>query len=187
MDRHGIALLLILGLSTLAIGEQTARSQDNMQPLTATQDARTDLRVEGLEVGRAFPLSPSVRRECEPQPVRNYTCETLMSELAKLSAEPRDRAWASETEKRLRAGVLRGSTEVTIRALECRQSLCAIETASRTFEAGYQATSRALLAENGLVRVQELIASETDENGTRVVVLAQVFLRRPGGRVAGDQ
>jgi hypothetical protein len=187
MGKHQIAILFICGLSTSAIGVQPARCQDGTQSLILTQYAEPEVQADETVVGRQFPLSPSVRRECAPPSVMHHMCETLMSELAKFAGQPRDRTWASATERRLRTAVVQGSTEVIIRGLECRQSLCAIETATPAAVAGYKAVKHSLLAEDGLIRVQEVPAWETDENGARVVVMAEVILRRPTGPVAGDR
>jgi len=180
-------MLAFCALAMTTLGPRVAWCQDDTQSSTSTQDVELKAQGKAPVGGQPFPLSQSVKHECAPQPIRNYMCERLMSELAKFSAEPRDQAWAGRTEDGLRSSIERESPEVVVRALECRKSLCAIETVTPTFAEGYQGTNHALLARNGLIRVQDVPVGETDVNGVRVVVLAQVLLRRPGERAVRDR
>ncbi len=170
-------------------GDHLRQTKAGRRSLILAQYVQPDLRTDEAVVGRQFPLSPSVQQQCgpPPEPPYSYMCETLMSELRRLAEEAREESWASATEEGLRVGVARDHTATTIRALECRESLCAIEMVTPTVVPGYKGVSHALLAENGLVRVQEVPAWETDKNGVRVVVLAQVFRRKAEARMPDDR
>lgn len=85
------------------------------------QAERPDLRV----VGRPFPLSPSMEAECRV----NDGCAPALRLLRQLSQQPRDPVWASKMEARLRDLVM-SQPGYSIRAIECRVSLCAAEVAS---------------------------------------------------------
>lgn len=80
-----------------------------------------DLRV----VGRPFPLSPSMNAECRA----DVGCAPALRLLKQLSKEPRDPIWASTMEAGLRDLVM-SQPGYSIRAIECRASLCAAEVAS---------------------------------------------------------
>jgi hypothetical protein len=150
--------------------------------LIRAQYAEPAGRADERVVGRTFPLSPSARRECASPPALPCSCETAMRELAEFAEESRNQTWATRTEGSLRVGLASGSTAVTVRALECRRSLCAIETAVHA--ATYAGPEYSLLEANGSVEVEGVWARETDANRAGVLVLAQVFVRRPTAHVS---
>lgn len=57
-------------------------------------------------------------------------CAKRFDLLSEMSQEPRDEVWAAEAEVRLRSLIMAEPTPFTVRAVECRTSLCAIELAS---------------------------------------------------------
>lgn len=58
-------------------------------------------------------------------------CEADLEVLRALGEEPRDRAWAKRMESKIRARVMsKEPGKYSIRALECRTSLCAAEVVS---------------------------------------------------------
>lgn len=83
-----------------------------------TRAERPDLRV----VGRLFPLSPSMETECRV----NDGCAPALRLLRQLSQQPRDPVWAPKMETGLRDLVM-SQPGYSIRAIECRVSLCAAE------------------------------------------------------------
>src|SRR5579871_4348760 len=74
--------------------------------------------------GRAFPVSRSVKASCR------VGCEDLNEVLSQFAQQPRDPVWARSAETKLRNLVLKENGKYTIRAIECRTSLCVIEVAS---------------------------------------------------------
>lgn len=81
-----------------------------------------DLRV----VGRPFPLSPSMEAACR---VDAAGCAPVLRLLKQFSQQPRDPIWAGKMEAGLRDLVM-SEPGYSIRAIECRASLCAAEVAS---------------------------------------------------------
>jgi hypothetical protein len=95
------------------------------------EGARSDNIVEAERpylgvVGRPFPLSPSMEAECR---VDEEGCALALRLLKQFSQQPRDPAWASKMEAGLRELVM-SRPGYSIRAIECRVSLCAAEVAS---------------------------------------------------------
>ncbi len=74
----------------------------------------------------SFPVSASVQKLCQ-QPAG---CEGLKAALREVEHEPRDSGWATDMEKDLKEYAQSlGSNKYTVRSVECRTSLCAIEVA----------------------------------------------------------
>lgn len=76
-------------------------------------------------VGRPFPLSPSMEAECRV----DDGCAPVLRLLRQFSQQPRDPIWATRMEAGLRDLVM-SLPGYSIRAIECRASLCAAEVAS---------------------------------------------------------
>lgn len=84
-------------------------------------------------VGRKIPISDSILTDCKRTiEVRGdgTPCALFMPFLERMTQEPRDQKWALEMEASLRDYILTDPAELTIRALECRQSLCVAELVS---------------------------------------------------------
>lgn len=105
----------------------------------AEQDRRAESHVQApanvlvLEnslVGRAFPVSASVEAHCSEYPDIPEVCDELHELLARMSKEPRDPGWATSMEEKLRRLIMVEPGRFTIRALQCRSSVCALEVAS---------------------------------------------------------
>lgn len=77
-------------------------------------------------IGRPFPLSLTVTDSCESELGH---CEDEYRLLSRMEKEPRDERWADRAEGDLRKYFL-GEGKYKIRALECRQTLCAVEVGS---------------------------------------------------------
>ena len=92
------------------------------------------IEAEAAEViGRPFPMSPSVEGPCRKEIAKDpktASCDRVLDLLSAMAREPRDPAWAFEAETRLRDLINANPKLFTIRAIECRTSLCAIEVAS---------------------------------------------------------
>ena len=81
-------------------------------------------------VGRPFPVSASVEALCRKLSSRGEdNCALSHSELADFARQPRDPAWASEMEARLR-DLVASESGYTVRTIECRTSMCVAEVAS---------------------------------------------------------
>ena len=124
-------------------------------------------------IGRRFPVSASVTAGCKS----DGGCPELDEELAKFAQEPRDLAWAADIEARMRQRVMANSSEFTIRSLECRTSLCAIEAAS--FTGGFTAGT----ALNPTLRPLLFVGSagfgiERDASSAKIVVTLLTYERR---------
>lgn len=92
--------------------------------LSPVKDLPTD---PAAFVGRPFPVSASVEDSCNQ---REDGCAETRTALSKFAQQPRDRAWATDTEAKLLAFMSAEPDKYTVRALECRTSLCVAEVAS---------------------------------------------------------
>jgi len=82
-------------------------------------------------IGRPFPLSQSIRDQCD-QFLRqgpNSICDGLFRALLAMAEEPVDSRWAPAIEAQLRAKITEAG-QYTIRSVECRTTKCAIELVS---------------------------------------------------------
>jgi hypothetical protein len=80
--------------------------------------------------GRPFPVSKSVRSDCEGESAGVGICVEVIRLLKKFAEEPRDVNWATDMEARIRAFVDGEAGKFAIRTLECRTSVCAVEVES---------------------------------------------------------
>src|ERR1700722_19996001 len=84
-------------------------------------------RVDRSVIGIPFPVSPSVEASCKLTGKIDL-CERPHSALAKMTQEPRDEAWAAKTEALIQDEVVSERPAIyTIRNIECRSSICAVE------------------------------------------------------------
>lgn len=125
-------------------------------------------------VGQSFPVSESIIATCKKSPWRSG-CEPGMPLLAKFTEEPREEPWASSAEQAIHALVEREpqtntprSTTFTIRNLECRASICFVETASHM--EGFHPRLFYFERENRLKAGYSIFSSETKVDGTDVYV-----------------
>jgi hypothetical protein len=83
-------------------------------------------------IGRPFPVSTSVEAACQRISREGHdACDRTHEALQRLAREPRDPAWAAEMEASLQEYVAKTEPgKYSIRALECRSSVCAIEVES---------------------------------------------------------
>jgi len=127
-------------------------------------------------IGRPFPVSESVISQCRPdEGVGPPSCVNILELLARMAEEPRDLRWARETEASLHEWASQ-LPDTTIRAIECRTSLCAIETSSiHGLQHGptyHDPSNERVLPWN------PLWAYETDTRSARVTVTMRPFKRR---------
>lgn len=167
--------------SHLAV-QQPARQ--GMQPnpdglATPRGEKTTGLGTDRSVVGQPFPVSESVNEACKPTKpgvFRWESCGEVSQLLAQMATEPRDEQWAVAKEEVLRAHTEKEPGRFTIRALECRKSICFVETASlfgvmRDPSYGY-------LKEHGLAARYPVFASETDASGALWTITLFPFVRR---------
>ncbi len=110
--------------SQAAAESTTPRPQANEHKRAVSDDAPV--------IGPPFPVSPSVEASCKrlSTPASDF-CEGAHRLLDKMSRERRDPAWASEMEQKLRDHIATSEPgKFTIRALECRSSVCILEVES---------------------------------------------------------
>lgn len=98
----------------------------------ATNDVaaeETPLESRSTRIGLPFQLSESVEEDCRR--TRTFSCWYLHGFIDDLAAEWRNPAWAAEMEERLERVITRGERrKYEIRALECRDTRCAVEVAT---------------------------------------------------------
>ena len=134
------------------------------------EDART-------AIGRPFPVSPSVERDCMHASWPDAVCIATRDFLAELSKEPRNIPWARDQERRLEAGInALGPDKFTIRAIECRSTRCAVEVASTDVYVG-EIEGDPDLERNLLPRIATF-GVEKGPNGERICVTVFTFERR---------
>lgn len=131
------------------------------------EDART-------AVGRSFPVSPSIERECirasRPRPM----CLGTLEILAKFTKETRNISWARSQERQLEAAInALGPDKFLIRAIECRSTLCAVEVAGDSIYVGDLEEDSDF--EKNFIASDSTFAFETGPSGERIVVTLMTF------------
>ena len=130
-------------------------------------------------VGRPFPLSPSVIQQCVPS---ESSCKSTTEFLSKMEAEPRDLAWARETEKRLEAAIERREPgKYNVRAIECRTMRCAIEVAAVNDQYLVDFFDDDLYLSKNVRAGIGTWGHEANPNGGEIVVSVMTFERRSNG------
>lgn len=165
------------GIDSDPLARSTPAKQDDpsaLLPVGGIADPFVD--NPNAVIGRPFPVSESVISMCRPDKgVGPQSCKGTMELLARMAEEPRDLRWARETESILRSW-LSQLPDTTIRAIECRTSLCAIETSS-IHGVQHGPSYEEPLTER-LLRQLPMWGDETDASGAKVTVTMQLFKRR---------
>jgi len=124
-------------------------------------------------IGSPFQISSSVETACRSFIVCGETHEML----SKLAQEPRDYAWASQMETAIQENVVaQGSDKYTIRDIECRSTLCAVETASSYGNYLGPAYPDPLI--RSLHGMDPIWAYEASPSGVKITVTLEIFRRR---------
>jgi len=115
------------------IEESGNQSSAVLEQGTATDALVAALPAEGKQdlnsvIGRPFPMSASVSTSCKR--LTGGLCEEFLRPLSAFAEEPRDAVWAPSAEEKLRRYVEAGPSDISLRSVECRQSLCVIEVAA---------------------------------------------------------
>jgi hypothetical protein len=125
-------------------------------------------------IGRPFRVSASIQNSCKPNP----KCDRIIAALKELEEEPRDDSWAMDMEAKLQDHLLSlGQDKYTIRAFECRESLCAIDAAS-TYGLLPFALPYGSPLDSQLSAWDSWAAHETNQLGADVTVTLLVYRRR---------
>ena len=142
------------------------------------QDSGTSSLSSGVDrsvIGIPFPVSASVEAYCiNKAPLH---CEREHQALAKMAQQPRDEAWAAKTESQIQDEVIsQGPGIYSIRNIECRSSICAVEV--KSLSRAYIGANYNFLAVNGLFDDLNMFASpENDELGRRTQVTLVIFFK----------
>lgn len=137
--------------------------------------------VDRSVAGHAFPVSASIIAECEPVPGwrPSHACRPNRKLLEAMAEEPREEPWASAAEQAIRELLAQQPTTYTIRALECRTSLCFMEVASEM--QAFSSRWYDFETKGPLTAGFSISSSETAEYGTRVYVTQLPFVRKGWG------
>ena len=106
-------------------------------------------------------------------------CDEVRQLLSQMAQEPRDPAWAADMETKLRDDVMTVEPgKYSIRAIECRASLCAVEAASLDgLYFGHLDSNEYL--DRKLLKGMDNFGYEIDpSSGSRVTVTVRMFKRR---------
>jgi hypothetical protein len=158
-------------------GKLHQSGDESTKPLASSSPRETTgSKTENSVIGNPFPVSTSVQNSCKPNPL----CDRMKAALKEMGQEGRDDAWATDMEDKLKEySVSFGPDKYTVRSVECRESLCAIEVAS-----AYGLLPLGLPYSYGGIFDSDLklwdswTGRETDQLGTMVTVTLQMYRRR---------
>jgi hypothetical protein len=150
----------------------------SLQAEVQSPDTHRPYSVDLSYVGQPFPVSESIRAICDSW----LSCKSNKKLLADMAREPREEPWATEAERTIRTLVsidpatkTPRETTFTIRALECRQSICFLEAAS--IMEGFHTELYDFEKTSGLKAGDSIHGSEIDADGTKVYVSLWPFVR----------
>lgn len=163
-----------------------AKSRTNRHPsqgesvLTLSAAPAENVELDWSVVGRRFPRSDLVEAECRTywegrESGEPRYCAEHRALLAQLESEPREEPWASQTEQKLRGYVNAFAGQYTIKALECRSSVCATECASPY--GMLNMPSYEFSREAALLPRLALTARENQLDGTQTTITLRAFVR----------
>lgn len=125
-----------------------------------------------------FNVSPVVDARCGIRtPTASEECKAVQQLLLQFADERRDASWATEVESRLRPVLLSHLPNASVRGLECRTSICAVEVASPSgyLEIFSESEQRSL----GLYDNSHFVsATEYGDFGDRKTITLRLFERR---------
>jgi hypothetical protein len=125
-------------------------------------------------IGTPFSVSKALVAACKRD---DSLCPGMYKTLTKLAQEPRDNAWASQTEAIIQNQIeSQGPDKYSIRSLECRTTVCAVEVTSLfgPYSGLRYSDDVKYSLRTGLGTVG---AYETDPFGARVTVTLMTFTR----------
>jgi hypothetical protein len=140
----------------------------------ATLSTESSGGVNNAVIGRSFQISDSVDSQCRHEP---SSCSDVLRNLVRLAKEPRDNLWAAEMEKLIQINIAKQEEkQYSIRNIECRTSVCAVEVASifGPYMVGRDDHLRSSLRPG----LATLGVYEADSSGAKVTVTVETFMRR---------
>jgi hypothetical protein len=151
-----------------------ASSNNNTAEAKTSSSAGIDVPEGNLVIGNPFPISTSMQNSCKQNP----DCDRMKAALKEMEQEPRDNSWATDMEGKLQDySASFGPDKYTVRAVECRESLCAIEAASTygllPFALPYDSPLGSQLS-----AWDSWTAHETDPLGAKITVTLSMYRRR---------
>jgi hypothetical protein len=125
-------------------------------------------------IGRSFPVSESVAAYCLSLGDDDEICRQTREFLKQMAAEPRDPSWARTAEALLRKQIQESDRMLSIRHLECRSSVCAVEVESRVgpWVYVYRDRPRSLLSYR-----LDTPGLERADDGVKIVVTLRIYNR----------
>lgn len=153
--------------------KSTATQADVTAPLQGGPVTGTVTSASGG--GHTFPVSKSVRSDCEGNSRGVGICVDVAQLLKTFNEEPRDVSWASDMEARIRTFVNSEEGKFTIRALECRTSVCAVEVES--IHGPYLGVDYETQVANGVEDSVASFGDEKDALGQDVTVTLRLIER----------
>lgn len=156
----------------------SAGSASRYEAIGSSPDSTDEMEPSAV-IGRPFRVSKSIENDCKwmLQQGSSEACDDTHEFLKEMAEEPRDPNWANRMEKQLRHYVATETPGFDIRALECRESRCALEVASvmGLFHGNFAYDTpmgRQLSLEH------DLFAYERDLSGARITVTLLPYSRR---------
>ncbi len=124
--------------STVETDEETAtgagdysKSTPETPSAVVLPDSAENQKIRSHDQTDRFRSSASVQERCLSRPApTSESCKTMSKFLEALAREEPDVEWAAQTEARIRAVVSARQDGTQVRALECKRSICVIETES---------------------------------------------------------
>jgi hypothetical protein len=163
------------------VAEPSVQAKRRPQPEAPSPDIAHAQSADSSVVGHPFPVSESILAACERANPSKW-CTPNKKLLDEMAEEPREEPWATMAERAIRALVeLEPGTEMpravtyTIRALECRTSICFVETTS--IMGAFYTQLYYFEETSGLTAQYSISGTETDASGNKVYVTLWPFER----------
>jgi hypothetical protein len=158
---------LLVRPTDAAAGEiQLGRGSQQHKDNPASQDDAVET------IPTAFPVSDAIERSCASlEALPTGSCRDLYSAIDRLRVEERDDSWATGSEAKITQLISRSGASV--RKLECRRTICAIEVESA------QGVFRVRSAElpRDLIELDHNFGYELDAKSNRITVTLIVLER----------
>src|SRR5882724_1930123 len=135
------------------------------------KDMRQVFGTDRSVIGTPFSVSASVTASCT---LDKIVCPRVYKKLAEFANEPRDNAWAAQEEANIQNQIeSQGPDKYSIRNLECRTTICAVEVSSISNQ--YLGMAYYYMVKYSLSQDLGTGAYETDPLGDRVGVRLMTF------------
>jgi hypothetical protein len=159
-------------LPSTTLASSIQNSRNDLPPQTASPDGRN---IQSDLIGRTFPVAASVDRACKE--TFQEVCDRLKEDLAKMASEPRDSAWATDMEAKLRQYVMSsGPSAFNVDNIECRTSWCAMEVSS-PYGSVVGSIPYSNMLSNEMRMWDDSWGYETDQLGEKFTITLSVYKR----------